>query len=122
MVTFNCFLLPLSINLNNLISSLNDCEPAFQNVKEEGHYSEEIVIHCDLAEEILSVCLIRPSSVTHSLNTDQRYLELQVISTTKSSLTVKIPTDPGIAPKGFYMLFILNKGETPSKAKFLKIT
>jgi len=100
----------------------NDSRPEIQNVKEEVQYGEEIAIKCDQAEEILSVCLIRPSSVTHSLNTDQRYLELQVISTTKSSLTVKIPTDPGIAPKGFYMLFILNKGETPSKAKFLKIT
>jgi len=99
----------------------NDSGPEIQNVKEEVQYSEEIVIESDQAEEISSVCLIRPSSVTHSLNTDQRYIELQIISTTKSSLTVKIPSDPGIAPKGFYMLFILNKRETPSKAKFLKI-
>jgi Galactose oxidase-like, Early set domain len=72
-------------------------------------------------EEISSVSLVRPSSVTHSLINDQRYIEIQIISTTKSSLTVKIPSDLGIAPKGFYRLFILNKMETPSKAKFLKI-
>ncbi|MGI0033830.1 MAG: galactose oxidase-like domain-containing protein [Nitrososphaeraceae archaeon] len=99
----------------------NESRPEIQNVKEEVQYSQEIVIECDQAEEISSVCLIRPSSVTHSLNTDQRFIELQIISTTKSSLTVKIPSDPGISPKGFYMLFILNRMETPSKAKFLKI-
>ena len=99
----------------------NNTRPEIQNVKKEAKYSEEIIIECDQAEEISSVCLIRPSSVTHSLNTDQRYIEIQIMATTKSTLTVKIPSDPEIAPKGFYMLFILNKMETPSKAKFLKI-
>jgi hypothetical protein len=46
------------------------------------------------------------------------FVKLKVANVTKSSLTAKISSDLGIVPKGFYMLFMLNKRETSSKAKF----
>jgi hypothetical protein len=97
--------------------------PEIIKVKLDVSYGEEIEIVCDnIVEEIVSAALIKPSSVTHSLNTDQRYVELEIVNIKKKNLlTVKIPKDPNVLPKGYYMLFILDKNGTPSEAKFVRI-
>jgi hypothetical protein len=96
--------------------------PIIKNVKSQVSYGEDIVIVSDQAEEITSVTIIRPSSVTHSLNTDQRCIELEITGTKKNELTVKMQNNSNIAPPGYYMLFILNKNETPSKSKFIQLS
>ena len=102
-------------------------QPEIINVKSEINYGENVGIECEQGgggggkEEVVSAALIKPSSVTHSLNTDQRYIGLEIHEVKKNLLTVQIPNDSNIAPLGYYMLFILNKGGTPSKAKFVRI-
>lgn len=95
--------------------------PFIKKVKTQVNYGEDILIESDQAEEITLVTIIRPSSVTHSLNTDQRCIELEIMDTKKNDLTVKMLDNSNIAPPGYYMLFILNKDETPSKAKFIQL-
>ena len=106
--------------IKNNISEL--IRPIIKNVKTELSYGKEILIESDQAEEITSVTIIRPSSVTHSLNTDQRCIELKIIDTKKNELNVMMQNNSNIAPPGYYMLFILNKNETPSKAKFIRLS
>jgi hypothetical protein len=96
--------------------------PTIKNVKPQVSYGKDIVIESDQAEEITLVTIIKPSSVTHSLNTDQRCIELEITDTKKNEITVKVQNNSNIAPPGYYMLFILNKKETPSKAKFIQLT
>lgn len=98
-----------------------ESRPEIKDVIEQVQYGENLTIECDNAEEILSVALLRPSSVTHSLNTDQRYIELEIINRNKVFLTAKIPSDPSIAPRGYYMLFILDNKQTPSKSRFVRV-
>jgi Domain of unknown function (DUF1929) len=68
--------------------------------------------------------LIRPASVTHHFDTDQRYIELQVtnigplVGKTRN-VTVTMPTDQTVAPPGYYMLFVIENttgGRIPSAA------
>ncbi|KAL8918545.1 MAG: hypothetical protein Q9172_005388 [Xanthocarpia lactea] len=66
--------------------------------------------------------IIRISSTTHSVNTDQRRIALTPDNTDDNNFTVTIPEDPGVALPGYWYLFALTEGGTPSVAKFVKIT
>ena len=56
--------------------------------------------------------LVRLAGVTHSTNTDQRFMRLGW-SGSGGSYTVTAPANKNIAPPGYYMLFALN-GQAPS--------
>jgi len=62
------------------------------------------------------VALIRPGSVTHHFDFEQRYIDLEITSAIPNpaqddgtwTLTVKGPDDPTLAPPGYYMLFFVS--------------
>ena len=62
------------------------------------------------------------SSNTHSVNNDQRRLSLAFRSTGTNTYAVDVPTNPGWAVPGNYMLFAMNAAGTPSVAKVLRIS
>ena len=64
-------------------------------------------------DRIVRVAMIRAGSVTHAYNSDQRYVGLG-FSRTGGWLTVKAPPNTGIAPPGYYLLFVLNRDDIPS--------
>ncbi len=72
------------------------------------------------ASSITSVVFIRPSAVTHSVNVEQRYVELTFKPRPKG-LKIKAPIEPNLAPPGYYMLFILNDEGVPSRASFVRL-
>jgi hypothetical protein len=57
---------------------------------------------------ITKVALMRPGSVTHSFDTDQRLIWLDVGAKTSSTVQFKSPYTPYVAPPGDYMLFVLS--------------
>jgi galactose oxidase len=63
--------------------------------------------------------LVRMSSVTHSTNTDQRFMRLAATQT-GGGWSVSSPINRNVAPPGYYMLFALNGG-VPSVAKVIQI-
>jgi hypothetical protein len=69
--------------------------------------------------DIDRVTLVRPGSVTHSFDMDQRLIGLRFKSQS-GALNVECPGH-NVAPPGFYMLFILNKAGVPSVARFVQI-
>jgi len=68
-----------------------------------------------------SIILIRLSSVTHSVNMDQRYVWLAEVSSGKRQFTIPAPINSKIAPPGYYMLFVVDSDEVPSKAKMVRL-
>ncbi len=72
------------------------------------------------AQDIASIVLIRPAAVTHSVNTDQRYVELEFEAGT-DLVTVQAPPSANLAPPGYYMLFIVNSDGVPSEAMFIQL-
>ncbi|KAF2758544.1 galactose oxidase mutant W290f [Pseudovirgaria hyperparasitica] len=68
-----------------------------------------------------NLALMRLTSVTHTVNTDQRRIPFDglVVGT---SHTIKVPTDSGIALPGYYMLFAMKADRTPSIAKIIRVT
>jgi len=95
--------------------------PLISNVQSELTIGQEFKIECPQSNEIKSIALIKPGSTTHSLNTDQRFVGLEITNTTQNFVSSKIPTNPNLVPKGYYMLFVMDSDGTPSKAKFVLI-
>jgi galactose oxidase len=54
--------------------------------------------------------IIRYGTTTHTVNTDQRRIAVQLKNVEKNKYTFDIPGSPGIAPPGYYMLFVLKDG------------
>jgi galactose oxidase len=65
--------------------------------------------------------LVRTSSVTHSVDNDQRRVPLTSSVVSPTSHRVAIPADPGIVPPGNYLLFALDGAGIPSVAAQLRI-
>ncbi len=69
---------------------------------------------------ISRIALVKSASVSHSWNTEQRFIEL-TFQQNGGQLTIQAPTKAGDAPPGYYLLFALNAAGTPSVAKIAKI-
>jgi len=63
---------------------------------------------------------VRMASVTHTLDMDQRYLELPFVAGS-NTLTVSAATDANSAPPGEYMLFIVDANGVPSTAAIMRL-
>ena len=66
--------------------------------------------------------LIRLSSTTHTVNTDQRRIALDPATQNGNTFTVVLPTDAGIVLPGYWYLFALTADGVPSVAEFVKVS
>jgi len=70
---------------------------------------------------VTSFSLVRFGTATHTVNTDQRRIPLTPLGS-GTSYTVTVPSDPGVALPGFWLLFAMNSAGTPSIGKIIKLT
>jgi YVTN family beta-propeller protein len=74
------------------------------------------------ADSALSTAaIVRLSSTTHTVNNDQRRLSLVMRSVGNNNYDIDVPSNPGWAVPGEYMLFVMNANGTPSVSKTLRI-
>ena len=90
-------------------------------------------IHFQGDSTIEAASLVRLGSVSHTVNTDQRRVPVKVTCKSASSSSyysssedrqtceAQVPSDPGVALPGYYMLFVLNDKGVPSKAATVKV-
>lgn len=73
---------------------------------------------------IVSASLIRLGTATHTVNTDQRRIPLDVSPTSifGSNWKVRLPAEPGILIPGYWMLFVIDAEGVPSVAKIMMIS
>ncbi len=71
---------------------------------------------------VASFVLMRLSSVTHTVNNDQRRVPLQMQSSNGNSYILMVPSNPGIVLPGNYWLFALTAQGTPSVAANVVVT
>ena len=69
---------------------------------------------------IEQVVMMRVSSVTHSVDFEQRRIPLE-FSVSEGGLSVKAPRNANIAPPGYYMLFLIDENGVPSVAEMVKV-
>ena len=96
-------------------------------------HGHSFTIETPQAADIGRMVLIRPMSVTHQMDTEQRVIPLCFTRSGKDSLSVLVPDGRvypygansththAIAPRGVYMLFILDNKGVPSEARFVRL-
>jgi Domain of unknown function (DUF1929)/Carbohydrate binding domain/Kelch motif len=92
--------------------------PNITNAPASATYASSFAVTTNA--DIARVTLIALSSVTHSVNMNQRFMEL-AFTKTGNNLNVTAPANANLAPPGTYMLFVLNAQGVPSVAKMVKI-
>jgi len=70
---------------------------------------------------ISDVALIAPTTVTHSVNNSQRYVDLSFEVIDQGVLRAVAPLNGNHAPPGYYMLFVVDADGVPAVAKFVQI-
>jgi len=95
--------------------------PTISSAPSSLGYNQQFTISTPNFASIARVALARPGAVTHSVNFDQRYVDLTYKSNGSSGLTATSPPDSNHAPPGWYMLFILNSSGVPSVASWVKV-
>ncbi|MEE8370464.1 MAG: galactose oxidase-like domain-containing protein [Dehalococcoidia bacterium] len=94
--------------------------PQISFAPEAISYGNNVQVSTPDAQDIAKVVLMRPAAVTHSVDMEQRYLELD-FQASANSLTAQVPANPNLAPPGYYMLFIVNSDGVPSEAMFTRL-
>jgi len=84
-------------------------------------YNAAFTITTADAATITRVALIRPGSVTHADDFDQRYVDL-AFTTGVGVVNATAPLSGNYAPPGYYMLVIVNSSGVPSVMPFLRLS
>lgn len=82
-------------------------------------YGTQFVVSATPIADIDRVTLVRPGSVTHWFDSDQRFLELG-FTVDAGDLLVNAPADPNRAPPGHYMMFVIDNIGVPSVARWIE--
>ncbi|HMO79275.1 MAG TPA: DUF1929 domain-containing protein [Pyrinomonadaceae bacterium] len=83
-------------------------------------YNDAFVIDTPQPANIEQVVMMRVSSVTHSVDFEQRRVPL-TFWVDKNGLNARAPANSNIAPPGYYMLFVLDGDGVPSEARMMRV-
>lgn len=73
------------------------------------------------ASDIASVHLVHPGAVTHVTDTNQRLINLDIVSDEGGQVEAAIPKNPALVPPGYYMLFLIDSNGVPSLASWVQV-
>jgi Domain of unknown function (DUF1929) len=94
--------------------------PVIAAAPEGIEYGSRFEIRVD--GSVWDAALIRPSAVTHQLNTEQRYVGLRLEhDDTSDTFVLTAPPTGGVAPPGWYLLFVVDTDGTPSVGHWIQL-
>jgi FtsP/CotA-like multicopper oxidase with cupredoxin domain len=96
-------------------------QPFIESAPQQVSYGETFEIHTPQARDIRWAQLIRPMATTHSVDTEQRLVDLPIAERTFCRLRVRVLRESNIAPPGWYMLFITDRNGVPSRATWVHL-
>src|SRR5262249_30439856 len=90
-------------------------------------YNASFSVSYTSTSPISSAVLVRPGSVTHAFDMEQRLIGLcgpapQPPCSGGGTLALTSPPNGNIAPPGYYMLFLLDSAGVPSTAQFIQLS
>ncbi|SFD02367.1 galactose oxidase early set domain-containing protein [Streptomyces aidingensis] len=83
-------------------------------------YGRHFDVGTSTPDQVARAVVLAPSTSTHSINTSQRHLELEITARDGDSLELLAPHSPEDAIPGFYMLFLLDEDGVPSEAQWIQ--
>jgi len=101
---------------------------AIKKAPKRAGWNERIEVVTKGRSKATSAVLVAPSATTHGDDMNQRLVPLRVKKPKHKKgkrklrgLQLMTPPSAGVAPPGYYMLFVLNKKGVPSVAKWVKL-
>ncbi len=94
--------------------------PKIDSVTKSASYGDRLTVDSSDASTIKKLALVRPGSVTHSVDMEQRYLSID-FKRRGSRLIATTPASANAAPPGYYMLFAISDRGVPSEARFVRL-
>lgn len=82
---------------------------------------DEIDVDSPDACRVVDAVLVRPVSMTHHTDSDQRLVALDIHDRGHCWLRLGIPASPALVPPGYYLLFLIDDCGVPSEGKFVKV-
>ncbi|MEU1626368.1 galactose oxidase early set domain-containing protein [Streptomyces sp. NPDC020096] len=96
--------------------------PKLDSVSETSlAYDAEFKVTTSTPSDVERAVLVAPITSTHSVDTSQRQLDLQITKRDGGTFTLEAPPQAEAAPPGYYMLFLLNARGVPSMAKWVQL-
>jgi hypothetical protein len=95
--------------------------PGITDAPRRVGFGESFPVGHDLAAEVTSAAFVRPGAMTHALDMEQRYVELDCARLDDGRVTVTAPPDRHVAPPGYYLLTLLSDAGVPSEAVFVRL-
>ncbi len=86
----------------------------------ELRYGDSAGFVTSQAAPIRAAALVRPGSTTHSSDPNQRLVALS-FTTTPTGLSITMPTEPNLAPPGWYMLNVVDANGVPSVSRWVHL-
>jgi Domain of unknown function (DUF1929) len=96
--------------------------PVIATAPEEWGYGQTVTIATPQADGIGSASLISSGVTTHSFDSGQRLVDLEITSRNHDSLDVTVTPNHNLAPPGWYMLFLVDQQGVPSIATWIHLT
>jgi galactose oxidase len=93
--------------------------PTITSAPNQATLGSTITVTTDSA--VSAFVLMRFSSVTHSINNEQRRVPVSFSTNANGSYQLNIPSDNGVLITGYYMLFALYSNGVPSVASTIQI-
>jgi hypothetical protein len=93
--------------------------PVIRSGPDGADYGSTFILTLDGAVQATRVTALRLGSVTHSMDTNQRLVEL-TLTTAGATLTITAPVSANACPPGYYMVFALSKLGVPSDAHIMR--
>jgi hypothetical protein len=95
--------------------------PVIQTAPGDLVYGQAFTIRSPAAGTIRWVSLIRPGITTHAFDSSQRLVDLNITAQGNGTVSATAPTEPTIAPPGWYMLFVIDQARVPSAASWVHL-
>ena len=93
--------------------------PTLVDAPRNALVGQTIVATVPETDAISRVTLVRTGSVTHSVNNDQRFIDVP-FTQNGSLIEARLPDNPNVLLPGYYMMFVFER-YTPSVAKIMRI-
>ncbi len=98
--------------------------PEITTLPAQVHHGHEFTLQTPSPSTVAKVVLVRPMAVTHQTDSEQRVLQLPFLTTGPTELTATAPNGwhpHALAPRGWYMVFLVDNQGVPSEAKFIHL-
>ena len=98
-----------------------DDRPVIESSPPATRYGATFDLRVNCPTPVLEAAFVRPASVTHSFNVDQRWIGLEIVEAKKKDLTLRAPPRAEIAPPGWYLLTVLDEHRCPAPAQWIHL-